>query len=253
MTHPNLKLGRLPGTRPVGLRDLTWYAAGALPKAPAKVAPPTPLAAWSTDGYPWGMDGNDNYGDCGVAGVNHGFMADAVAAFQTKETFPTDDEIVDYYLTYTGGEDNGVVLSDFLSYVKQKGFLNSHTIKAYAPVHYQDITTLHFAIWAYCFAYTGIEVTDLMQEAYQEGQPWTLESFQDGQVEGGHCVPLVGYDSKYLYCVTWGKIQPIEYSAWNYMASEAWAVVTGEFLARGGDGRGVKLDALEADINKLNK
>ncbi len=245
------KFGCLPGKIPVGLQDLTWYAAGPLAKPPAKVAVPS-VNNVSADGTPWGMDGNDQYGDCGVAGVNHGFMADAaVDSLIHAETFPANDEIVQYYLTYTQGQDTGVVLSDFLAYVRKNGFLNGHTVSSYAPVAVHDIPTLQFAVANYDFAYTGIQVTDAMMDANRDRKPWTLETFLLGEVEGGHCIPIVGYDSTYLYAVTWGGIQQIAYSAWHYMSTEAWAVITGEFKAKNGDGRGVSLTALEADLNKL--
>jgi hypothetical protein len=243
---PNLKLGCLPGYIPVGLKELPFYKAGSLPKPPAKVVVPTVPA--QPDGYPWGMDGNDNYGDCGPAGVNHGFMAvDAILNY--PETIPSDQDIVDYYLTYTGGQDSGVVLADFLAYIKQKGFFG-HTIKAYAPVGVHDIPTLTFAIDAFDFAYTGITVTKAMQAAYNAGKPWDFEDLFS-PVAGGHCVPLVGYDSNYLYCITWGKVQPISYVAWHFMSTEAWAVITGEFVTKNSDGRGLNLAALEADLPEL--
>jgi hypothetical protein len=243
---PAFKYGRNPGYIPVGLRTLDFYYAGALPQAPAKVV--VPAVGPSSDGTPWGMDGNDSKGDCGVAGINHGFMAAAsVVKVTAREAWPTDQAIIDYYLTYTNGQDSGVVLADFLSYVKSKKFFG-HSITAYAPVAVHDIPTLCFAVNAYDFAYTGINVTSAMESAFQQGKPWTLEDLFS-PVAGGHCVPLVGYDSDYLYCVTWGKVQPISYSAWHFISSEAWAVISGEIDE--GDGRGLNLAALTADLAKL--
>jgi hypothetical protein len=192
------------------------------------------------------MLGTDQYGDCGVAGLEHGFMADAAVAGET-ETQATDAQAVSYYLAYTGGQDSGVVLSDYLAHVEQAGYYG-RTVSAYAPVSTRDIPTLQFAVSAYDFAYTGIVVTDAMMTAFQNGQPWTLDTAR-GPVDGGHCVPVVGYDSSYLYVVTWGQIQPLAYSAWHHIADEAWAVITGE-LAKG-DGHGISLAALQADIAKL--
>jgi hypothetical protein len=243
------KFGRLPGHVPNGLYDLTWYVAGALPKAPLKVEPPAVPAA--ADGTAWGMDGNDTYGDCGVAGIHHGDMAVDVDT-RTALSAVTDAQIVNYYLTYTDGQDTGVVLADFLAYVKSTGFFG-HTLAAYAPVSVSDFATLQFAVNAYGYAYTGIEVTDLMMEAYQNGQPWTAADVSNGNVEGGHCIPLVGYDSQNLYAVTWGGIQAIQYSAWHLMASEAWACIWGEVPASGLDGHGVNLKALQADLGRLRK
>jgi hypothetical protein len=239
MTDTPRLYGKLPAVFPAIIKDIEHYFAGDLPKAPAKVD--------VTPDVPWGMDGNADYGDCGVAGIKHGFQNAALVTSE-KESFPTDQQVVDYYLKYTGGQDNGVVLSDFLKYVETNKFYD-HTVSAYAPVNFKDIPNLQFAIWAYTFAYTGIVVTPAMQDAFSNGQPWTLDVCL-GQPEGGHCIPLVGYDSQYLYAVTWGAVQPIAYSAWAHIADESWAVITGEVA--NGDAHGLNLQALQSDISKLN-
>lgn len=245
------KYGRLSAKFPAGLHDLTHYAAGALPKAPASVAVP--------DVPDWGMDGNgpdpsctvapEGVGDCGVAGLNHLLMS-AAAATRETETFPSADQVVSYYLSYTGGQDTGVVLSDFLAYVAEHGFYG-HKVAAYAPVRVSDIPTLQFAVNAYDAAYCGIAVTQAMEQAFAAGLPWTAD-VADSPVVGGHCVPVVGYDSQYLYIVTWGQVQSVAYSAWHHIASEAWAVIPGEITEAGTDGHGVNLAALQADLGKLD-
>jgi hypothetical protein len=240
------KLGLNPGRIPVGLRDMTYYTAGDFPAPPAQVT--VPAVTPPGDGTAWGMDGNENFGDCGVAGLNHGFMADDAIA-NRHGTFPDAQQVVQYYMTFTGGQDTGVVLSDFLAYARTTGFYG-HTVTAYAPVGVHDVPTLHFAIWAYGFTYTGIKVTQAMMSAAQAGQPWNLSDATDSPVIGGHCIPLVGYDSQYLYAVTWGAVQPIAHSAWHFMATEAWGVITGEFAD--GDTRGLNLPALISDLAKVN-
>jgi hypothetical protein len=232
------KLGRLPALIPAGLHDLGYYCPGPLPKPPASVLVPEVPS--------WQMLGNDQYGDCGVAGLEHGFMADAADVSETEQ-FPTDAQAVSYYLAYTGGQDTGVVLSDYLGHVRQTGYYG-HTVAAYAPVGVHDIPTLQTAIDLYDFAYTGIVVTQAMQEAFAAGRPWTLATL-DSPVDGGHCVPVVGYDDHFLYAVTWGAVQAITYPAWHQMSDEAWAVITGELAE--GDGHGVNLAALTADLDKL--
>jgi len=216
--------------------------AGPLPKAPAKVDVPSVSS--------WGLNGNDMYGDCGVAGINHGFMADASIADVT-EAFPPDQDVVGYYFEYTNGADSGVVLSDFLAYVQKKQFFG-HTISAYAPVAVHDIPTLQFAIDAYGFAYTGITVTEAMMQVVRDTAAWTWNT-QDtqGPVIGGHCIPIVGYDDVALTAVTWGNLIRIRYPAWHAMSTEAWAVLTGEFVSKGGDNRGINLAALQADLGRL--
>ena len=234
-----LKFGRLPGHVPTGLRELPFYAAGPLPKAPARFDVPNVAE--------WGMCANDRLGCCDIAGLQHLFMADAAQIGHT-EVFPDDQQLAAYYLDYTGGQDGGVVLADFLAHVHQHGYFG-HSVQAYAPVNVRDIPTLQFAVWAYDAAYTGIAVTQQMQEDFQAGRPWTLDSLES-PVLGGHCVPIVGYDSDFLTVISWGQPQKIAYSAWHYIAEEAWAVLTGEFVGEG-DGHGISYDALKADLHRL--
>ena len=240
---PSFKLGKLPGKIPVGLRDLTYYAAGPLPKPPPSVTVPS--------GITWDMDGNDTKGDCGPAGLNHGFMAAAADTYQT-EAFPSADQVVSYYLTYTGGQDSGVVLSQYLAYVRQHGFYG-HTVGAYAPVAVHDVPTLQFTIDAYDFAYVGITVTQGMMDAAEGPGPWTwtAEAVQ-GSALGGHCIILCGYDSNWLYGITWGQVIRIAYPAWHQMSDEAWAILPGELASAGTDGHGISLAALQADLARLD-
>ena len=232
--------GRLPGKVPVGLRDLTYYTAGPLPKAPSTVAVP--------DVSTWMMLGNDTAGDCGVAGLEHVFMADA-AVVQEHESFPDTQQALDYYFAFTGGQDTGVVLSDYLAHVRSNPYYG-HRVTAFAPVNVHDVPTLQFAVWAYGAAYCGIVVTQTMQRAFANHQPWETSTL-DGPIAGGHCVPIVGYDDQYVTIVTWGQVQAITYPAWHLMSSEAWSVLTGELVARLGDGRGITLTALRADLDRL--
>ena len=237
---PGYKLGRLPGQIPAGLRDLTYYAAGPLPKAPASVAVP--------DVADWDILGNQTYGDCGPAALEHGFMS-AAADTGEHEQFPDDQQCVDYYLAYTGGQDSGVVLSQYLAYVRQKGYYG-HTVAAYAPVTVHDVPSLRFAVDAYDFAYCGITVTQAMMDAFDAGEPWTTATLE-GPVLGGHCVPAVGYTDEYLTIVTWGKTQQVAWPAWHGMSEEAWAVIAGEEVSAGADGHGINLAALQADLSRL--
>jgi hypothetical protein len=234
------KCGRLPGQIPAGLRDLTHYAAGPLPKAPASVTVPAVAD--------WGILGNQTYGDCGVAGLEHGFEA-AAASTGEQEAFPGEQQCIDYYLAYTDGQDSGVVLSQYLAYVRRNGFYG-HTVGAYAPVAVNDVPTLMFATWAYDFTYLGISVTQAMLDAFDAGQPWTTATLA-GPVLGGHCVPAVGYDDQYLTVITWGQPQQIAWPAWHGMAEEAWCVLTGELASAGTDGHGLNLAALQADLSRL--
>ena len=249
---PDLKLGRLPAQIPAGLRELPYYAAGPLPKAPASVAVPS-VADWMLLGNgpdPTCTVAPDGVGDCGPVGAIHYFMA-AAADTGEQEAFPDANQVVDYYMQYTGGQDSGVVLSQFLAHARQNGFLG-HTVTAYAPVAVHDVPTLTFAVDAYDAAYAGITVSQGMMDAAGGEGPWTwtLESLAGPEL-GGHCIILCGYDSNWLYGITWGQVIRIAYPAWHQMGDEAWAIITGEVDSAGTDGHGLNLAALQADLGKL--
>lgn len=239
------KLGRLPAVFPAALRTLDYYVAGPLPKAPVSVAVPKVAD--------WGMDSNDTLGCCGVAGIDHLFKA-AAADTGAKESFPAGKQVGEYYLHYTHGQDSGVVLSQFLAYVRKQKFFG-HSVSAYAPVTVNDVPTLQFTINAYDSAYVGIAVYEGMMSAVQgnpEG-PWTWTAGDvSGQVVGGHCIILCGYDSQWIYGITWGQVIRIAYPAWHKMADEAWAVIPGEIASKGTDGHGINLAALQADLSKVD-
>jgi hypothetical protein len=245
------KLGLLPGTIPVGLKMLTYYMAGDLPQAPPSVSVPTFSSGW-------GMLGNDRYGCCGVAGIQHGFEVDAAVA-DTPDLpgpWPTDQQTIEYYLTYTKGQDTGVNLSQFLQYVRTTGYYGS-SVEAYAPVAVNDVPTLQTSVFLYGFAYTGIAVHSSMLRVFQQAEAagitpeWTTDVLLS-PLAGGHCVPVVGYDDQWLYVITWGQICKVSYSLWHQIATEAWAVLTGQFVSKRDNGRGIDLAALQADLNRLD-
>lgn len=244
----DLKFGKGPAQFPGSLKDLTYYAAGPLPKAPASIKPPAAPGDIADASGPWGILGNNEYGDCGVAGLQHGMEADAEIV-DIYETWPTNADAISYYLKYTNGVDSGVVLSQYLQYVRENEYYG-HKIYGYAPVQFSDVSTIQTAIFLFGFAYTGVNVPQSAMDQFNAGEPWTVVS--GSPIEGGHAIPLIGYDDSFLYCITWGKVQPISYNWWHSYADESWAVLTGSFVAHNGDGRGINLAALESDLNRLD-
>jgi hypothetical protein len=233
------QLGALAPVFPAGVGFLSDYSAGPLPKPAATI--PVPAVA------DWGMDGNDQLGDCGAAGVDHLFKA-AAAVIGLAETFPAGDQVSRYYLQYNHGQDVGVVLSAFLTYVRRHGFCG-HKVRNFARIDPHNLPMLKTAVYLYNAAYTGIQVTRSMQQAFEDHEPWTVDELRE-PVIGGHCVPVVAYDGACVYVVTWGGIQAIEYAAWLEMSTEAWAVMLGEHAR--GDGHGINELALAADLDRLD-
>jgi hypothetical protein len=244
MTEENRKiglLGKLEPKIPTGLNMLANYLTSPLPDAPETVSVPSVQN--------WDMLGNDRYGDCTFAGMVHAFMATASEENGT-ETFPTTDETVAAYLSYTNGQDQGAVESDLLQTWKNTTILGRELL-GYAPVPVSNLDEVKQVINTFGVCYIGIRVPASCETQFQKHEPWALTGTPaDDQILGGHCIILVGYDTEYFYAVTWGSVQKIEYNWLTQYMDEAWALITPE-IGNKGSYNGLNLDQLKKDIEAL--
>ena len=235
------KLGKLDPRRPKGLHQLAFYQHNPLPKAPEMVDVP--------NFENWGMLGNDKYGDCTFAGIVHARMANA-AFLGITETFPTDTEVENAYLSYTKGQDVGAVEADLLQYWKNNELFGAK-LSAFAPTDHADQDELRSVIASYGLAYIGVQLPVTFQQQFIDNQPWALTGTPaDNQIEGGHCIVLVGYNKDYAQCITWGKVQQV---TWEWLTSymqESWALITPEIVEKGQYGD-MRLADLVSDLEKL--
>ena len=234
-----MKLGKLLPMRPAALGELKDYANGRLPAPPASV--PAPV-------LDWGMDGNDTLGDCTIAGVDHALKT--WNAQVPKFPLPTPDTatIEQVYFSLTGGQDTGLVEYNVLNTWRATGLFGS-TIVGFAPVNKDKVLDIHQAIAAYGVAYLGIQCPQSAQQDFAEGQPWTYDP--SSPIDGGHCIIAVGYDSQYVYCVSWGKTVKVTYPFLAAYLDEAWAMVPHQYLLAG-RGPELAVDALVKDLNLLD-
>lgn len=232
------KYGRLAAQKPVGLRHIVDYLTNPLPKAPASYPAPSAPAAG------WGMLGNDQYGDCTMAAVVHLREANNAEAKGNETTWPTANDVVAEYFKLSGGQDTGLVEANVLQTWYKAGLFGD-TISGYAPVNTKNLDELRSVVALFGASYLGVAVPAPAQQQFGAGQPWDLTGTpEDNDIEGGHAVPIIGYDADYAYVVTWGAIQK---ATWRWVArylDEAWAVLTSE------DAR-VNLAALQADLRRL--
>lgn len=229
------KLGRLAATRPYGLSDLATYAVGKLPAPPASVAVPNVA-------YP--MDGNDQYGDCTMAGVAH-LIAAWDAEVAQSDPVPTSTQVVETYFTLTGGADSGLNEANVLATWHRTGLFGAQ-IAGYAPVRPADIVALHQTIAFYGGAYLGIVCPESAQEQFEAHEPWTYEP--SSPVEGGHCIVALGYTSSAVLCATWGGIAEVTYPFLAHYLEEAWAIIPHQFVEAKGGALGIDLASLQADL-----
>ena len=235
------KLGKLDPKRPSGLHMLAFYQSNPLPPAPESVVVPSVPN--------WGMLGNDKYGDCTFAGIVHARMANA-AFLGITESFPADSEVEQAYLNYTNGQDAGAVEADLLKFWQSNGLFGTK-LAAFAPTDHADLDELRSVIASYGLVYIGVKLPVTFQDQFIQNQPWDLTGTPaDNQIEGGHCIILVGYDKDHVQCITWGKVQQI---TWRWLQSymeESWALITPEIVEKGQYGN-IRLDELTADLGKL--
>ena len=238
-----LELGKLPATRLAGVRSLGEYATGKIPAPPASVDVPGTV----TD-YP--MDGNDEWGDCVIAGIAHLIAAWNLLVDSTSIPVPTDEQCVALYEQLTGSTTApgpGLNEASVLSQWRQQGLFDNR-IDAYAPVNYGDIVELHQAVAFYGGVYFGLACPESAMQQFQAGEPWTY--VPGSTIEGGHCIVALGYTSTALLCATWGGIAEVTYPFVAHYMDEAFAIISAEYVAANG-GPTLDLAALTADLDSL--
>jgi hypothetical protein len=197
----------------------------------------------------WGMMGNDKYGDCTIASAGHLIM------LWTQEIGkiikPTARQIEKDYFNITNGEDTGCVELDVLNYWRKNG-IAGHKIGAYAGIKLNNSTLIQLGLDLFNGIYIGLALPLSAQS--QVGKVWDVISIT-GNGEpgswGGHAVPIVAYDDKYLYCVTWGKIQKMTWRFWTAYCDEAYCIISNDYISGGKTIEGFDLAALQADLLQI--
>jgi len=200
---------------------------------------------------PWGMLGNDAYGDCVLAGACHETMVWSIATKRALPNFNTQT-VVNQYLGLTGGADDGLDPIATAKWRISAGIEDTggvfHKVKAFASVH----NNKDLDIAAYMFGTCGIgfNLPDTAIDEFNAGKPWTAT---DGKIQGGHYVPLVGRNSKgNRIVVTWGKLQAVGEQFWKKYFLGAVCYMSLEYLmATGVSPEGFKEAKLDADLAAL--
>lgn len=252
-----LRLGKHPATDDDRDLKLAAYLGARLPKVPTTFGHEYTVASNA-----WQMLGNDEFGDCAFAGPAHETMLWNKVAGRTV-TFTTAGVLSDYSAV-TGFDpnagppgqnptDRGSNVRDVANYRRHTGIVDAvghrHKIGGYVALEPGDL--VHVEIGAYVFDAVGIgiEFPASAMDQFTAGQPWDV--VPGATIEGGHYVPIVGKDAKYLYCVTWGRLQPMTPRFFGRFCDEAFAYLSSEFLSHGKSPEGFALAQLQADLAAL--
>jgi hypothetical protein len=201
----------------------------------------------------WGMLGNDDVGDCVIAGIAHGIQVADLSQVDPgipAKPIPFDTgAVIDYYSRWCGyvrgqeATDQGGVELDVLTRFRNEGFMG-HKIKAFVSTDPTDLHMLALAHWLFGGVYNGLS----MPEAWQDATVWDLgkgADFAPGSW-GDHCTFSVDFDSraKQVGLITWGGIQPATFRGFSMFADEGYALVFQDWRPP----KGFDLDLLEHDL-----
>jgi hypothetical protein len=239
-------LGKLPARHDPRTLMLAKYLHTTLPVPPAS-------CDWGKKVPRWPMYLNDKLGDCTCAAAAHMIQA------WTRDAGPgevrvTDAAVLKAYEAVGGyrpgdpSTDQGAVELDVLKFWRKTG-IGGHKIAAFASIDPRSSGLVRDGIYLFGGIYAGVE----LPASAQDQDVWDVPaggpvgSGEPGSW-GGHAVPIVAYDTRGLTCVTWGAELRMTWGFFATYFSEAYAVLSNDFLHGGRAPNGFNTAQLLADL-----
>lgn len=203
----------IPMPNRTGLRpwphDPHLFKLGALQTGPAPKVPNSHRRELLSS-QKWKILGNDQYGDCYFAGQGHYEML--INKVQRHKFTLTDQQVIDAYMTYTGGSDDGTDPLEALRQWRRQGLWGRPPIKAFLGGDPSKFAT-EIPLIDFVFGTCGLAfaLPNAIQRAWgswptppadwQTNPDWAPWSW------GGHYVITHGYNmkEKWIEIVTWGQ------------------------------------------------
>lgn len=229
-----MKLGKAPARhdkRTLKYEDFT-LASSALPVLPQ--------AHWG-HGLPYTMLGNDQYGDCVEAAYAHMLQTWIARSKSAGPYTPDDTGTLAAYSALTGfnpanpSTDRGTDMLSACNYWRTTG-MNGYEIDAFLSVNPQHTDFVKDAVAYYGGLYIGAQLPVSAQAQSVPGGTWSVTTGPDSVAGswGGHCIPIVGYDKKLLYVVTWGMIVGMTWGFLQTYCDEAFVFLAHEWIENTG-------------------
>lgn len=187
-------------------------------------------AVENATGGDWGMEGNDNQGDCVMADDAHQIMA--WTANTNGLITPTTDETLAFYHEVNGPDDNGTDPTVNANYLLKTGMLVGgvrHKIDAWVPVDPQNIDNVKWAIHLFGGAKFCWNLPQSAMDQFNQGQPWDAVA-DDGGIAGEHDTLTVMYNANQYGTVTWAQLQQVTPAFRAKYLSMVIAVLSKDFI-----------------------
>lgn len=210
---------------------LSLVQGAALPTAPRRFG----FGTYYTD---WGALGNDQVGDCVVAGAAHETMVwNKVVGHPV--TF-TDDDVINDYSAVTGyvrgnpATDRGTDVSQMMDYRRTVGVRaadgSRHRIELAVRAPIGDWTTFTSCVYTFGAVGVGFRVTDDCIREFRAGKAWTDTG--NRWYEGGHYGVAVGsLGSSYeISLISWGRRQRATRGWFEAYVDELWVPLSRDVL-----------------------
>lgn len=252
-----LKLGKKPARHTVKLKLKTYLNTSVLPPVPDEFGHESLVSDF-------GMLGNNEVGDCAIAGPLHAIM---LWAAETKRTVNIDTACaLKNYSAITGydpsktnpltGEnpsDQGSDIHQVAEYWRTQGLVdanwNRHFIGGYVALTPRDVEELWQATYIFDGVGIGVELPSEWETAFGAGEPW--DAVSNPHRIGGHYILGASKRSGNEGVVTWGKVQPMTPAGYEQFNDESLAYLSQERLNQGVDIDGFDWEHLVADLQAL--
>jgi hypothetical protein len=253
MTQPTPRaLGWKPGPPDPRTLRLASYTT-------ADLQPPPPSLNWMASVQEWPLLGNDRIGDCVLVSCAHLVQAWTAYARTAEVRIPEADVIAAYsrvtgYDPRTGRGDNGTNTLDALNFWRKTG-IGGRRISAYVQLDHTDHTEVRTAAHLFGGIYIAAELPVSASTQFDQGRRWAVQPGGRGRRGswGGHAMHLGAYGPIGYSVSTWGRTQSLTVGWWNAYVSEAFAVISEDWLT-GVGGRnplGFDLTAMLADLRRI--
>lgn len=217
---------------------------------------PTPPAQFGHENLinTWGVLGNDNYGDCAVAGPCHQSML-WCAESGTPAPF-SDTSVLANYSAITGFDpndpdtDQGTAIGDMAKYWRNTGMADDtghrHRIVAYLDLNPGDLREMLIACWLFQSVGLGFDLPASAQEQFADGEVWDV--VPGSPIVGGHYVPAVARRDGMTVGVTWGNEKDFTDDFFTTFNNQGIVALSHEMMIKGRSIDGFDDQLLHSDL-----